>query len=69
MKITIDGHGGHMCEAHCPGTKMSVGSSVEEAIGSLIRSNPELFGIEIEILPCSTTAYERSGLPTFYDLP
>lgn len=62
MKITIDGHGGHLCEAHLDGTSYwVVGDTIEDAIGMLIRKYPKECGVELEILPCSTTAYDRSG--------
>lgn len=57
-KITIDGHGGHLCKAFTE--KDSVFAlSPQEAIGELILKNPELFNIAIDILPCETTAYLR----------
>ena len=60
-KITIDGHGGHLCEAYYNGAH-EVGSTIEEAIGRLIHFHPKECGFEIDILPCSTTAYERSNV-------
>ena len=60
MKIIIDGHGGHCCEAYLDGTGIwEIGYTIEDAVCRLLR-HPEC-GVEIEILPCSTTAYERSG--------
>jgi hypothetical protein len=60
MKITIDGHGGHLCQASVEGF-WKTGSTIDEAIGNLVRSYPEVFGIkDITILPCQTTAYDRS---------
>jgi hypothetical protein len=65
MKIIVDGHGGHLCEAHLEGTTyFEVGETIEEAVGSLVRFHAEHFGVDIEILPCQTTAYERSGVQT-----
>lgn len=62
MKIIIDGHGGHLCKAQFDGTNyFAVGETIEEAIGILICSHAEEFGFEINILPCQTTAYERSN--------
>lgn len=61
MKITIDGHGGHCCEAHS-GKNTEIGYTIEEAIGRLIAKHPEEFGIEIEILDCETSAYDRSSI-------
>lgn len=63
VAITIDGHGGHLCEAHLDGTGIwETGETVEEAIGRLIRIHPVECGVDITILECSTTAYERSGI-------
>jgi hypothetical protein len=62
QKIIIDGHGGHLCEAHLNETGIfEVGETIEEAIGKLIKNHKES-GFEIKILPCSTTAYEKSGV-------
>lgn len=60
MKITISGHGGHCCEAYSD-KSMEFGYTIEEAIGNLITKHPEDFGIEIEVLDCGTTAYDRSA--------
>lgn len=59
MKITISGHGGHCCEAYLNGC-MEIGYTINDAIGQLIRNHPKECGLDVEILPCSTSAYERS---------
>lgn len=52
-----------MCEAHLEGTSyFEVGETIEEAIGFLVRLHAEQCGLEIEILPCQTTAYDRKLL-------
>jgi hypothetical protein len=61
MTIYISGHGGHLCEAWLGETCIhEVGNTIEEAIGRLVRKNPEKFKLKIDIYPCETTAYERS---------
>lgn len=61
MTIYISGHGGHLCEAWLGETCIhEVGSTIEEAIGRLVRNNPEKFKLKIDIYRCETTAYERS---------
>ena len=63
--IKIKGHGGHLCEAWLNETKiMEISDSIENAIGKLIKNHPEC-GFKLEISPCSTSAYIRSGI----DLP
>jgi hypothetical protein len=62
QKIKIKGHGGHLCEAWLNETViMEIGDSIENAIGKLIKNHPEC-GFELEISPCSTTAYTTSGI-------
>lgn len=61
MKITISGHGGHCCEAYSD-ESLEIGYTIEEAIGRLISKHANEFGIEIEVLDCQTTAYDRSDL-------
>ena len=64
MKITIDGHGGHLCEAWLDGTGIwETGISIDEAIGRLLRYHPQECGVEIKILPCETTAYNNVYVP------
>ena len=60
-KIVIDGHGGHLCAAYLPDRGMhAVGDTIEQAIGRLVRENKEEFNVSVQILPCETTAYDRS---------
>ena len=59
MKITISGHGGHLCQADsCEISNFeygsTVGATIEEAIGRLVRFHAQDFGIIIEIFPCET---------------
>lgn len=62
QKIKIKGHSGHLCEAWLNETGiMEISDSVENAIGKLIKNHPEC-GFQLEISPCSTTAYTKSGI-------
>ena len=65
QKITIDGHGGHLCEASIflDGKLFrTIGNTPEDAIAELL-SLVDLEGtVEIDILPCETTAYSRSKI-------
>lgn len=58
-KITVDGHGGHMCEAFFDGD-YAVGHTIEEAVGLLVIKNQKHFNTEVNVLPCQTSAYDRS---------
>jgi hypothetical protein len=65
MKIEIDGHGGHLCEAwsHSNGSLVGpeIGANIEEAIGRLIAYHYKELGIEIKVQEgVTTTAYDRS---------
>lgn len=64
MRIVINGHGGHLCEAYSDNYH-EVGETVEDAIGNLVLLHPQEFGVDVQITDCSTTAYERS---CFYPL-